>query len=245
MGYILDILPKNIITDNPEALFPNSSVVQASYLNATGLPLEKQINDLAKSIGDLKAQISTLEKNQSNWEFIINDISKLYDNKYMVDSYPAVEKYGSLKTPLEDFRPMSQVEGGDKPCEWFGQAVCHNQQRERVKARRNYARAQVEGIKAQLPTLRKSLEDDQLVLEDLNKQFSSISNQNLAELKAKADIKIKEEQSRTESKLADAQKLAQEQAPLLAAQRTRRFITIAAIVGGVALLGGAIFLRNK
>lgn len=240
MGYILDILPKEILAENPNEIFPNMSRVETSYINAVNdlTTLEKQLGDLAKSIGDLEAQISKAKTDKANWEFIVSDISKLYDNKYMVDSYPAVEKYGSIKTPLEDFTPMSQIEGGDKACEWFGQAVCHNQQRERVKARRNYARAQIQGLAAKIPTLDENLRSKRTLLNNLQKEYATISNQKISEVKAKSEAKVSEQK-------AEAERLAQQQAPLLAAQKTRRYITIAAILGGVALVGAFLLIKKK
>jgi hypothetical protein len=237
MGYVLELLPKTIINNGDTNLLTEGSVTTFKNAVNPNIPLENQVKDLARRIGDTQARISTLEKDKATWEGIIADINQLYDNKYGKDRYLAIEKYGALRSAVSDFRPQSQT--GDRTCDWFWEAACHLEQSQRVMDRRNYARGMVQSIISELPILRDSLKKQREDLAVLQVEYAKISNQKISEIKTQTDLEIAKQKAETE-------KLAQQQAPLLAAQRSRTQILTFGIIGGVALLiVGGFLLRNK
>jgi hypothetical protein len=242
MGYVLELLPKTIINNGDTNLLTEGSVNTFKNAVNQNIPLERQINDLAKDIGDTEGRISSLTKDKANWEFIKKDISdpieKWRKGKLCCDGlYPVIEKYGTLRNEISDFSPMGKV--GQKPSDWFFFPPGHLAELGRVQQRFTFADSKIVAIDSQINSLKNELPYKRESLKKLQEQYAEISKQKISEIKAKTDIEIAKQKSETE-------RLAQQQAPILAAQQSRTKILTYFVIGGVVLiLGGAFLLRNK
>jgi predicted nucleic acid-binding Zn-ribbon protein len=109
----------------------------------------------------------------------------------------------------------------------------------RVQQRFTFADSKIVAIDSQINSLKNELPYKRESLKKLQEQYAEISKQKISEIKAKTDIEIAKQKSETE-------RLAQQQAPILAAQQSRTKILTYFVIGGVVLiLGGAFLLRNK